>query len=248
MWRRSKRQGRALSGRDFFFGFFDSSQNIPDLFGSVAEFAAGHTCTQGVVADTDGFILERIGEVVMALGHSADKDSDALVRLQRFQIVLGADHGRLETHSDLAAVGGQVIGDWVLDHLKELLLRVGGADGESVEQLDHQTGESLERSRNADGGVDFNQHTLGRVDENLQATGLVHGGVEKSKQTLRWISRCFLLFLMPLAMLNRTWWVISGRASLISRFILRIMPMCSSLFSKENFSSLVPPRPLETAL
>ena len=38
--------------------------------------------------------------------------------------------------------------------------------------------------------------------------------------------------------------MISGRASLISRFIFLITPMCSSLFRREYFSSrIVPPRP-----
>lgn len=37
--------------------------------------------------------------------------------------------------------------------------------------------------------------------------------------------------------------MISGRASLISRFIFRMTPICSSLFSSENFSSLLPVLP-----
>lgn len=118
-----------------------------------------------------------------------------------------------------------------------------------MEQLNHQTGEPLECSRDANGRIDFDQNALGGVDENLEPTGLVHGGIEKSEQTLRRVSGdSFLTLVLPLVMLNRTWWVISGRASLISRFILRMIPMCSSLFSRENFSSLVPERPLETAL
>lgn len=36
---------------------------------------------------------------------------------------------------------------------------------------------------------------------------------------------------------RRTWWVMSGRASLMSRFILRMTPMCSSLFRSEYLSS-----------
>lgn len=215
----------------------------------MAELAAGNTGTKTVVADTDSFVLEGVGKVIVTLGHGTDENSNTLVGVQRLEIVLGADHGRLETHGHLAAVGGQVVGDRVLNNLKELFLRVGRTDGESVEQLDHQTGEPLECSRNADGRIDFDQDTLGGVNENLEPTGLVHGGIEESEQTLRKVSGySFLTFILPLAMLNRTWWVISGRASLISRFILRMIPMCSSLFNRENFSSLVPERPLETAL
>ena len=150
----------------------------------MAELAAGDTGTQTVVADTDRFILEAVGKVIVALGHGTNENGDGLVRVQRLQVVLGADHGGLETHGHLAAVGGQVVGDGVLDDLEELFLGVGGADGEAVEQLDHQTGETLESSGNANGGVDFDQHTFGGVDENLQATGLVDGGIEESKKAL----------------------------------------------------------------
>jgi hypothetical protein len=77
-----------------------------------------------------------------------------------------------------------VVGDRVLDDLEELFLGVGGADGKTVEQLDHQTGETLEGSGKANGGIDFDQNTLGRVDENLQATSLVNGGIEESEEAL----------------------------------------------------------------
>jgi hypothetical protein len=50
--------------------------------------------------------------------------------------------------------------------------------------LDHQTGETLESTGNADGGIDLDQDTLGSVDENLKATGLVDGGVEEGEETL----------------------------------------------------------------
>jgi hypothetical protein len=50
--------------------------------------------------------------------------------------------------------------------------------------LDHKTGETLESTGNADGGVDLDQDTLGSVDENLKATGLVDGGVEEGEETL----------------------------------------------------------------
>lgn len=78
-----------------------------------------------------------------------------------------------------------MIGDGVLDHLQQLLLRVGGANRESVQQLDHQPGKSLESTRNANAGVHFNQDTLGGVNEDLQFPGLVDGRVEESEKTLR---------------------------------------------------------------
>lgn len=125
MRRQYRRQGRTLSGRDFFLFFFfrsSFSEDIPDLFGSMAELAAGNTGTKTVVADTDSIVLEGVGKVVVALGHGTDEDGDTLVRVQCLQIILGADHGRLETHGHLAAVGGQVVGDRVLNNLKEFFL------------------------------------------------------------------------------------------------------------------------------
>lgn len=151
------------------------SQNVPHLLSRMAKLAAGDTGTQTVVADTDSVILEGIGEVVMALGHGTDKNRNTLLRTEGFDIILGADNGRLETHGDLAAIGGQVVGDRVLDNLEQLFLRVGGTNGKAVQQLNHQTGETLESSGNANGGVDFDQNALGCVDENLEPTGLVDG-------------------------------------------------------------------------
>lgn len=110
---------RFLSFLVFQLGF---SEDIPNLFGRVAEFAAGHTGTKTVVADTDSFVLEGVGKVIVALGHGTDENGDTLVGVQRLQVVLGADHGRLETHGHLAAVGGQVVGDRVLNNLEELFL------------------------------------------------------------------------------------------------------------------------------
>jgi hypothetical protein len=43
-----------------------------------------------------------------------------------------------------------VVSDGVLDHSKQLLVRVGGADGQTVQELHHQTGKSLECSWNTD--------------------------------------------------------------------------------------------------
>lgn len=120
------KDARSLGAISFSFSIFffraSSSEDIPNLFGSMAELAAGNTGTKTVVADTDSIVLEGVGKVVVTLGHGTDEDGDTLVRVQRLQIILGADHRRLETHGHLAAVGGQVVGDRVLDNLKELFL------------------------------------------------------------------------------------------------------------------------------
>lgn len=118
------KDARSLGAISFSFDFFNLgfSEDIPNLFGSVAELAAGNTGTETVVADTDSFVLERIGKVIVALGHGTDENGDTLVGVQRLQVVLGANHGRVETHGHLAAVGGQVVGDRVLNNLEELFL------------------------------------------------------------------------------------------------------------------------------
>lgn len=59
-----------------------------------------------------------------------------------------------------------MVGDGVLDDAKQLLLGVGGLDGKAMEELDHETGETLEGTRNSNRGGDLNQDALcgGNVD------------------------------------------------------------------------------------
>lgn len=66
-----------------------------------------------------------------------------------------------------------MVRDGVLYHLQEFLLGICAFDGEAVEKLDHQAGKALECSRNADGGRDLNQNTLGGLDVDLKAPSLV---------------------------------------------------------------------------
>lgn len=160
------------------------SEDVPGFFGGMAEFTAGHTSTQAEVADTDGVILEGISKVIMTLGHGTDKNTNALICIQRLDIVCCSDHGCLETESHLTAVGRQVIGNGILDDLQQLLLRVGRADGEPVKELNHQPGKPLEGPRNTHRGVHFNQNPLGGMDKNLKLASLVDGGVEKGQETL----------------------------------------------------------------
>lgn len=53
-----------------------------------------------------------------------------------------------------------------------------------MEELDHEAGETLEGSRNTDGGVDFDEDSLGGLDVDLEFTGLVDGRVEEGEKTL----------------------------------------------------------------
>lgn len=150
----------------------------------MAEFTAGHTSTQAVVADTDLVILQRVGKVIITLGHGTDEDADALFGIQRLNVVSGPHNGSLETESHLAAVGRQVVRNGVFDNLQQLLLRIRRADGQPVKELNHQTGKPLECPRNAHGGIHFDQDALGGMDEDLQLSGLVDRGIEEGQETL----------------------------------------------------------------
>ena len=52
-------------------------------------------------------------------------------------------------------------------------MRVDGSDGESVEELDHQTCETFEGTRDSDGGADFDEDSFGSVDVDLEFPGFV---------------------------------------------------------------------------
>lgn len=68
--------------------------------------------------------------------------------------------------------------DRVLNNLQQLLVGVGGADGKSMQELDHESGKTLECSRNANRGIDFDQNAFCGMDVNLKFTGFINGGVE----------------------------------------------------------------------
>jgi hypothetical protein len=78
-----------------------------------------------------------------------------------------------------------VVGDGILDDLDELLVGSSGADLVAMQQLDHQTGEALEGTRYAHGGVDLDEHAAGGLDVDLQLARLVDGRVEQGEQALQ---------------------------------------------------------------
>lgn len=120
----------------------------------------------------------------MPLRHGPHEDADALIGTQSVEIIPHPDHGGFIAHGYLAAVGRQVVGDRILDDPQQLLLGIGGANGESMQKLDHETGEALEGARNADGRVDLDQDPFGGMDVDLEFASLVDGRVEESEETL----------------------------------------------------------------
>jgi hypothetical protein len=150
----------------------------------VAEFTTRNAGTEVEIAYGNAVVLEVVGKVVVALCHGSDKDCYAFVLVEAGDVVADAHNFRVETERDLAAVGWEVVCYGVLDDFDELLLRRSGADLVAMEQLHHQTSKSLERSGNADGGADSNEHVLGCLNVNLKLARLVDGRIQKGEQTL----------------------------------------------------------------
>jgi len=70
----------------------------------VAEFATSHTCAKAVIADTDRFVLESVGEVVLAFGHGTNEDADAFRGPKFVDVISDSYNIGVETQRDLSAV------------------------------------------------------------------------------------------------------------------------------------------------
>lgn len=107
----------------------DRLDDVPGVFASVTEFAASDTCAQTVIADTDGFVLERVGKVVFSFRHGPDEHADTFRSPERVDVIPDSDHVGVETQGDLPAIGWEVVRDGILDDLEEFFLRVDRSDG-----------------------------------------------------------------------------------------------------------------------
>ena len=150
----------------------------------MAELAACNAGTEIEVADTDAVILDGVREVIVALCHSTNEDSDALVLVETTDVVAKTYDLGVKTERDLAAVGWQMIGDRVLDHLNQLLLRRCRSNLMPVQQLHHQTSKALEGSRNAHCGADPDEHVACSLDVDLELARLVDRRIEEGEQAL----------------------------------------------------------------
>jgi hypothetical protein len=144
----------------------------------MAELTACNAGTEIKLANGDAVVFDVVGKVVVALGHSTYEDCNALAFVEIANVVADTYDLGVEAERDLAAVGRQVIGDGVLDDLDELFLRRRGADLMSVQELDHESSESLECTRNAHCRADPDEHILGGVDVDLELSRLVDWRVE----------------------------------------------------------------------
>lgn len=74
-----------------------------------------------------------------------------------------------------------MVGDGILDDFEKLLLRSSRSDGELVQELDHETCETLERTRDAHGWGNLDENAFGGVDVDLKLASLVDGRVQKGE-------------------------------------------------------------------
>jgi len=73
-----------------------------------------------------------------------------------------------------------VVSDGILDDFEQLLLRGCGSDRETMEELDHETSESLKGTRNSDSWADLDEDTFRCVDINLQFACLIDRRIKES--------------------------------------------------------------------
>lgn len=132
-----------------------SSNYAPHVFRRMTKLAASDAGTQAVIADTDGFVLEIISEVVPAFSHGANEDAYALVWCKALNVVFDPDYLCLEAQCDFPAVWRKMTSYRILDDFQKLFLRVGGSYGQLVKELNHKASKALEGARNTDCGADF---------------------------------------------------------------------------------------------
>jgi len=68
----------------------------------MAELAAGDAGGQTIIADGNCVVLEVVGKVILALGHGANKDTDALLGIKSLDVILDTDDRTLETQRDFS--------------------------------------------------------------------------------------------------------------------------------------------------
>ncbi len=75
----------------------DPLDDVPNILRGMTELAARNTGTKTVITYADCVVLEAVGEIILALGHSTDKDADALLGSQVCNIVADPHDLSVET-------------------------------------------------------------------------------------------------------------------------------------------------------
>ena len=96
--------------------------DVPDVFHSIAELTTCYASAQAVVADADSVIHVHVCKIVLAFGHGADEDANALFGTYVIDVVLDPDDFSVVTEGDLSAIGRKMVCDGILDDLEELFL------------------------------------------------------------------------------------------------------------------------------
>ena len=162
--------------------------DVPGIFRSVAEFAAGHAGAEAEGTNADGIVFERVCKIILALGHGTDEDTYTLFGSQIRDVVPNTDNLGVEAQGDLSTIRGQVVSNRILDHFEQFLLGIHGPDGQFVKQLDHKTCKSLESPGDSDRWVDLNEDPLGCVDIDLESSGFVDWRIKQGQETLDRVS------------------------------------------------------------
>lgn len=150
----------------------------------MTELAARDTGAKAVIADAYRLVLESICEVVLASGHSSDKNTDAFSCSQTLDVVPYPHEFGVEAKGDFTTIGRKMICYGVLDELEKLILGVSGSNGVFVKQLNHEPGKALKGARDANSRANFDQDILGCVNEDLELPCFVHGRVKESQEAL----------------------------------------------------------------
>ena len=162
--------------------------DVPGIFCSVAEFAAGHAGAEAEGTNADGIVFERVGKIILALGHGTDEDTYTLFGTQIRHVIPNTDNLGVEAQGDLATIRGQVVSNRILDHFEQFLLGIHGSDGQFVKQLDHETCKSFESPGYSDRWVDLNEDPLGCVDVDLESSSFVDWRIKQGQETLDRVS------------------------------------------------------------
>lgn len=142
----------------------------------------GGGTTQRIFADGKHLLNVRMvldGDV--SDGHGPNDETDGWSGtggVRRHQVgrqTQGTVQRALAGHAVHPGTGGQMLGEGILDDLHQTRRRSGRLDLHLVQELDHESAEALVRARDADGGVDLDQHVLGGANVDLETTGLVEG-------------------------------------------------------------------------
>ena len=88
----------------------------------MTKLATCHTGTEAVIADTDRFVLESIGEVVLPFCHGTNKDAYALSGPNGLDVISYFHYFGIKAEGDFAAVWWEVVSDGILDDFEEFFL------------------------------------------------------------------------------------------------------------------------------